>query len=48
MDKYLTSGIDDITVIVDTLVVDTLSEGVFDCRVIRVDELVLCELYQEG
>lgn len=48
MDKYLTGGIDDITVKVDTLVIDTLSEGVFDGRVVRVDELVLCELYHEG
>lgn len=45
---YLASGVDDITVIVNTLVTDTLGEGVFDSRVVRLDELVLCELDHEG
>ena len=45
---YLTRGINDITIIVNTLVIDALGEGVLDSRVIRLDELVLCELYQEG
>jgi len=48
MDKYLAGGINNFTVIVNALVVDTLGESVFDGRVIRVDELVLRELYHEG
>lgn len=44
----LASGIDNVTVIVNALVVDTLSKGVLDGRIVRVDELVLSELYDEG
>jgi hypothetical protein len=43
----LTGGVDDVAVIVDTVVVDALREGVLDCWVIRLDEMVLDELYDE-
>lgn len=45
---YLTGGIDDITVVVNTLVADTLGESVLDSRVVGLDKLVLSELYHEG
>jgi hypothetical protein len=48
MNRYLAGGIDDITIIVNTFIVYTLSEGVFDSRIVGVDELVLRELYHEG
>jgi hypothetical protein len=43
----LTGGVDDVAVIVDTVVVDALREGILDCWVIRLDEMVLDELYDE-
>jgi hypothetical protein len=48
MRTHLTSGVYDIAVIVDTLVTDTLGERVFDRRVVRLDELILRELYHKG
>ena len=48
MKTHLTGGIDDIAVIVYTLVTDTLGECVFDSRVVRFDELILRKLYHEG
>jgi hypothetical protein len=48
MGTHLTSGVYDIAVIVDTLVTDTLGERVFDSRIVRLDELILRELYQKG
>jgi hypothetical protein len=47
-DTYLTCGIDDITVVVNTLVADTLGGSVLDSRVVGLDELVLSELHHEG
>jgi hypothetical protein len=48
MKTDLTGGVYDITVVVDALITDALGECVFDSRVIRIDELILCELYDEG
>ncbi len=44
---YLPSGVDDVTVIVDALVVDSLVEDVLDGRVVGLDEVVLDELNNE-
>ncbi len=44
----LAGSIDNVTVIFNALVIDTLRESVLDGRVVRVDELVLSELYDEG
>ena len=44
----LAGGIDNVTIVFNALVVDTLSKGVLDRRVVRVDELILSELYDEG
>ena len=44
----LASSIDNVTVIFNALVIDALREGVLDGRVVRVDELVLSKLYDEG
>jgi hypothetical protein len=48
MGTDLAGSVYNIAVIVDTLVTDTLGERVFDSRVVRVDELILRELYHEG
>ncbi len=48
MNTNLTGRVDDVAVIFDALVSDTLGEGILDGRVVRVDELVLGELYDEG
>ena len=44
----LAGSIDNVAVILNTLVIDTLGKGVLDRREVRVDELVLGELYDEG
>jgi hypothetical protein len=44
----LAGSIDNVTVILNALVIDTLRGGALDGRVVRVDELVLSELYDEG
>lgn len=38
---YLTSGIDDVAVVLDSVMLDVLGEGVLDCRIVRLDEVVL-------
>jgi hypothetical protein len=41
---HLSSGIDDVAVVLGALVVDAFGEGIFDCRVIRFNKVALCIL----
>ena len=44
---HLTSGVDDVTVVVDALVVDGLCEDALDGGIVGLDEVVLDELYDK-
>ena len=44
---YLTGSVDDVTVVVDPLVVDGLGEDTLDGGVVGLDEVVLDELHDE-
>lgn len=41
MRPYLASGVDDIAIVLDTLVLDTLGENVLDRWIVRIDEVAL-------
>lgn len=44
----LASGVDDVTVELDALVVDALGESAFDGGIVRVHEVVIDELHDQG
>ena len=44
---YLAGGVDDVTVVVDTLVADGLVENTLDGGVVGLDEVILDELNHE-
>ena len=46
--KYLSSSVDDLTVVFHRVVRDRLREGVLDGRIVCIDEVVLCELNHKG
>lgn len=47
-EAHLASGVDDVTLKLDALVIDTLGESALDSGIVRVHEVVIDELNDQG
>ncbi len=48
MRRYLTSGINDFSIIFLSLKIEFLMKSIFDCRVVGVNEMILAKLNADG